>query len=518
MRSAILGPRVLVGVLVALLAAACTDETIVYRDREPFNPPADAASGFLGYYTVATRQTTCGNCHATFQAAWRETRHGNAYRTLQQSPASQPACYSCHTVNARGNVATGVAGWDRIQDSTYRDVQCESCHGAGYEHVRGVNQGQLIRPLARVGLADSAASCAACHQRAHHPLTDEWTRSGHAKVQATPAGRAECASCHEVKAVLAAWGVQSNYHEKAQTTFLPSATCATCHNPHGSTHDADLRFSITSTDPSQNLCMRCHLRGTTPTTGSVRGNTPHAPQGAVLLGQNVGYRAPGFFIYDTAQVFTSHASDRNPKLCAGCHVNEFDVTDPAGGNLVFRATGHLFKAIPCVDAQGKPTEDQNCAYTTQARNWSSCTGSGCHANAGSALAAFQTARGDINLLVRTLWNDLNGNHTIDAAPTDGGYLAIIRRDFPGDLNPADQVITAADGAEFNVRVCRESALTYQEDGSKGTHNVFLCKALLRGNIDELRARYPTLPAPSAPVQRLLAEPLLGAPRISMTPD
>lgn len=502
--------RLLPTLTVALLAVACTDETIVFVPREPFNPPVDAASGFLGYYTVDTKQTTCGNCHADFQATWRETRHAGAYASVEGTPGAIDACYSCHAVTARGNAATGSAGWDAVHDSTYRDVQCESCHGAGFDHVKGVSQGQLIRPLARVGLAVAGASCAACHSESHQPFAEEWAQSGHALTQAYPAGRVECAGCHEAKSVLAGWNVNSNYVEKGTADFLGAATCATCHAPHGSPNTRQLRWSISSTDPTANLCMKCHLRGTTPTTGSSRGNTPHAPQGAMVLGQGVGYRAPGFFIYDTAQVATSHASDRNPRLCAGCHVNSFTGTDPATGDFLFRSTGHLFRPIPCVDADGRPTEDQNCAYTTSDRSWASCTSLGCHASEGAALSAFQSARGDIQLLVNTLWIDTNDNNAIDAEPTDAGYLPLIKRDFPGELNPADLVITAADGAEFNVRVCRESALTYQEDGSKGTHNAFLCKALLRGNIDELKARFPSLPSPPAAVQQLMREPLPGA--------
>jgi hypothetical protein len=47
----------------ALVVAGCTTTEIVYRDREPFNPPVDAASGLLGYYKASTKQTSCGNCH-----------------------------------------------------------------------------------------------------------------------------------------------------------------------------------------------------------------------------------------------------------------------------------------------------------------------------------------------------------------------------------------------------------------------------------------------------------------------
>jgi hypothetical protein len=45
-----------------LAVAGCTDTETVYQDRPPFNPPPDKP-GYLGYYTAAEQQTTCGNCH-----------------------------------------------------------------------------------------------------------------------------------------------------------------------------------------------------------------------------------------------------------------------------------------------------------------------------------------------------------------------------------------------------------------------------------------------------------------------
>ncbi|MBI2072402.1 MAG: hypothetical protein HYT81_05085, partial [Gemmatimonadetes bacterium] len=56
-----------------LLLTGC--EELVYKDRELFNPPPDTTSGFLGYFNVAEKQTTCGNCHVSFQAQWRGTKH-----------------------------------------------------------------------------------------------------------------------------------------------------------------------------------------------------------------------------------------------------------------------------------------------------------------------------------------------------------------------------------------------------------------------------------------------------------
>src|SRR5512146_961017 len=92
----------------AILLAGCTDT--VFRDREAFNPPPDAASGFLGFFTATTKQTTCGNCHVGHQADWAKTGHASAYTDLVTKVPNAPAsCYSCHDVTGRGNLV-GLTG------------------------------------------------------------------------------------------------------------------------------------------------------------------------------------------------------------------------------------------------------------------------------------------------------------------------------------------------------------------------------------------------------------------------
>jgi len=112
----------------------------VYRDRLPgsssYNPPPDASSGYLGYYTASERQTTCGNCHVGEQADWVQTKHAGAWETLQASGGAQTFCEGCHTVNSRGNQPFATVGYDKVKDVAYQDVQCESCHSPGYNHVQ----------------------------------------------------------------------------------------------------------------------------------------------------------------------------------------------------------------------------------------------------------------------------------------------------------------------------------------------------------------------------------------------
>ena len=515
---------VVLGVLVGAALGACTDEKIVYRDREPFNPPPDAQSGFLGYFTRATKQTTCGNCHVGHQRDWRATAHAGAWASLQGSGHAQPFCNACHTVNELGNAATGPAGYNAVADSAYHDVQCESCHGPGYTHVLEPDLPGNV-PLApmRVVNASDQTGCAECHSGGHHPFVDEWEQSRHSHVLAAEAGRPECASCHEARAALAAWGQSANYLERDSTlpaNYFPPTTCGLCHDPHGTGYSAQLRFPIDVAAPEQNLCVKCHMRRIEPTPASSRGAQPHAPQGAVYYGIG-GYRNPTYFVYDTQHVATTHASDvRNPRQCAGCHVLAFSKLDTLTNQTVF-STGHTFRPMPCLNAQGQPIADNSCAYPGEpgfvlgvTRSLKSCAQAACHGDPGNEAVArdvFISGRNTLKMLVDVVWVDLDGDQTIDAYPVDTGYLAKVKATAPAEFTYTDATITPAEGAEFNARTVGEG-LYGNGDKSLGVHNPFLSRALIQANIQELLATYAFLPAPPLEVQRLMAEPLPGAKR------
>jgi hypothetical protein len=513
--------------LLAGLLSGCTDT--VFRDREDFNPPPDATNNFLGYFTASEKQTTCGNCHVLHQGDWSNTAHSNAYSLLAGNPDATDACFTCHTVSDKGNATAAAAGWDAVQDAAYHDVQCESCHGPGLDHVMSPDAPKSASnpPLAHIGLlgpsgaldsASAAQSCGACHNQNSGPgvrAFEEWEKSGHARPVleeggGSPADNANCASCHEGKGVLAAWGVTANYAEKGQTGSANNLgqTCAVCHDPHGTAEDANgqpiagqLRFPIDVPDANQNLCMKCHQRRSVPDLAAARG--PHSPQGPMLLG-DAGYQPAGFQP-DLQAVATTHGSERNPRLCAGCHVNRLTGTDVTTGKPATSA-GHLFLAIPCLDAGGLPDlVNQTCAHDEPSRSWQSCTASGCHVSAAVAVAAFTLISQDLDRLTKQIWDDKNGDDVIDAAPTDGGYLS--EKVTVPDTNyvTTDSKITPAEGARFNVRMLREGG----GDGSSGVHNPLLARALLGANIDELQAAYPELP-PAAPVVQDIMKSRVGA--------
>jgi len=498
-----------------LVASACTTTDIVYRTRPPFNPPPDSASGFLGYFTVSTKQTTCGNCHVEKQAAWVTTNHAHAWADLQGSGHAAAYCNNCHSVSQNGNSYGKPGGYAVKADSAYLDVQCENCHGPGYTHVQ--NPTMATEPLASANVDTGLVStCAACHTGVHEPFVDQWKQSAHGSgpgwaVATTAANLPTCGTCHEGKmAMETKFGVTGNFVEKTSATPL-RITCVVCHDPHGGTgNQHQLRASI-STPTLDNLCVSCHSRSGTPpwsvaagATGTSRG--AHGAQGLLVLGINVGWIPPGF-AYDTGQIVSSHGSAANPNLCATCHVAQTTYTDAATGAFALQSVGHLFTATPCLDSAGLPTATTNCAVAQ--RDFSACSNSTCHIGGPSvASTAFQVFQARIDNLLDQIWTDTNGNGVID--PTDGGLIPqLLARADSADsaqLNFSTNVTTVAKGVLFNAalaatddrqqflsgKVLGRTFATHMASGN-GVHNPFLLEALLTSSITALQTTYGLTP-------------------------
>jgi cytochrome c554/c'-like protein len=515
-----------VALALAFGLGACSTET-VYVDKPTYNPPPDSAGGFLGYYAADTNQTTCGNCHVGQQQDWSQTVHSGAWAALASiGQDGNAACQGCHSVNSRGNQPFANVGYDSVKSDLYHDVQCESCHGPGLNHVKNPTvvanrpiPSMLIYPnqtTTTVATAQDTADvinsgCGSCHTdegtAKHHNYLKEWLSSRHGKLNMTPAPRVECQPCHEGKGALAAWGVNTIYKEQGTTTLLPQ-NCVVCHDPHGTAKGADgkpllgqLRFPITEPVLERNLCTHCHNRTAEPAANNSRG--PHGAQGPVVFG-TAGYFPPGT-VYDTTAILTTHGSSANPRLCAGCHVNKQTGVDANGNSVTF--TGHSFHPLPCLQQKSPPvvdtTYDNSCAYDEPSRSYAACTASGCHGTEAVALSRLTGIWNEKEDYLKVLWVDLNGNQKVDAFPTDTGYLAKVMLNAPNDLNfttpPYSTTMTAAKGALFNAQLTGEE-LTGHPDGSHGVHNPFLYRALLQSSIADMLANYPGfLPAPPAPV-------------------
>jgi predicted CXXCH cytochrome family protein len=362
-----------------------------------------------------------------------------------------------------------AAGYNGTAEARYHDVQCESCHGPGLTHA--TNPLESNAPLAPIDVGDLDVGCVECHSGTHHPFAEEWVLSAHGEGTTHQAYRTRsgCNTCHGGEAALAAWGINTEFTEKGQTQQI-AITCSVCHDPHANDNEGQLRYSVSTPDVEANLCMKCHQRRAVPDLGTLGTTTsgPHAPQGPLLLGEigTIGWTPPNFG-YDVERIRGTHGSERNTRLCATCHVNSYEVTDAVTGDFVFNVTGHRFLAIPCVDANDLPTEDQSCGKTTGERNFASCTTGGCHGDETAALSALLTAEADIADRVA----DLNA------------MLALVPAD---QFSATDTVFTIAEGARFNAQL--------GEIESSAVHNPYLTKALLIASINAVSDEYG-IPSP-----------------------
>ncbi len=473
---------VLVGLTLGVFVG-CVDKDAVFVDKPSSDEPTETTNNFVGYIKpVENGQTSCGNCHATFQAAWSSTGHSHAWETLHTSDDAEESCWRCHTVSENGNPIEGDAGYVLVQDDRYLDVQCESCHGPGWDHVN--NPTVENAPLCSIEAAvDATTGCGECHSGEHQPFVEQWQESLHSQLRDYPAGREDCAACHEGRTALEKKFFEtSNYLEKDDEELMP-IVCVVCHDPHGTEFPGNLRGDV-EVSSMDHLCVRCHARSGQPP--SRRG--PHAAQGLLLLDEDVGWRPAGF----ESPIVNAHAGLANPGLCVTCHVTTFEVTEPE----FFQSVGHRFEAISCLDENGLPV-DGPCA--SDERDFRACAE--CHGSEEAALADYEKFLGELNGWLDQLWVDTDQNQVMDA--TDGGLLPmVVALGDPIELDPSDELVTVAEGALFNAQLAFTSERTHWDgfrvfDASvsahkasgDGAHNPWLLQALLEASIQAVIDHY-----------------------------
>lgn len=119
--------------------------------------PAPGKAGFSGI-------EECGMCHSKAVTFWKETRHAQAWQTLdERNKQFDYECIGCH-----------VTGWERPGGATLthnealRDVQCEVCHDAGSLHVDADGND---KPRTVV-LSPPESLCKGCHSPEHSDTFD----------------------------------------------------------------------------------------------------------------------------------------------------------------------------------------------------------------------------------------------------------------------------------------------------------------------------------------------------------
>lgn len=491
--------RILLLVAGTLAAGSCVDEDVVFDDRPIYQGVAEAAGGFVGYADPSDDEklTFCGACHVELQGRWEQTAHADAWAGLQSSDHAQDFCEACHTVNSLGNVVAEPASGEAVgghmalqtEDGRYLDVQCESCHGPGLDHVLAPGAGNVPLAPATVG-ADLSFGCGECHQGAHHPFVEEWQNSPHASVEVSASiVQPECRSCHTGEGSMLRLGVTADYLEKdallASDSENMQITCAVCHDPHDDQFEGQLRFPAGGVAVEQTLCAQCHDRHARPDTEGVQEwLTPHSPETGLLAG-TAGWFPAGAPIAPGAET-GPHGGASNARMCASCHVVEYSTTDPLTDETVYSA-GHGFRAAPCVGSDGLPSGRIGCALTVEARSFQGCTE--CHPSEAAAAETLRSTTLELATLVVNLQRMLVA---VDPNLSGAG----------GEIDAEDRRFTVAEGAFFNL------TLAVHGGGFPGgterlqialaataTHNPDLIRTLLTESIDAVAATYGVSAAP-----------------------
>jgi 2',3'-cyclic-nucleotide 2'-phosphodiesterase (5'-nucleotidase family) len=115
-------------------------------------------------------KSTCGSCHADELEQWETTAHAHAFATLVQNKSHfDPECVRCHVTGyGRGN---GFK--DANTTPAMADVQCEVCHGPGFEHFRFHSKSGEKGSEAKAEMAEVTESiCLQCHTDDRDPGFD----------------------------------------------------------------------------------------------------------------------------------------------------------------------------------------------------------------------------------------------------------------------------------------------------------------------------------------------------------
>lgn len=100
----------------------------------------------------------CQSCHEYEYNEWKKKPHSQAFATLvKEKHHYDPECVGCHTVGFEFE-----EGFRTEEETPYLiDVGCESCHGAGAQHV--------MVPNTSYGKTDEANTCLVCHEKDRSP-------------------------------------------------------------------------------------------------------------------------------------------------------------------------------------------------------------------------------------------------------------------------------------------------------------------------------------------------------------
>jgi Cytochrome c554 and c-prime len=433
---------------------------------------------------------TCELCHSGGQIAedkwttWSQTLHAQVFAheidgidEFSGTPMRQ-SCLQCHTTGYDPNTNVMDGGFYNLQTelgwtiptvltngnwasmqahypslANLANVQCESCHGPGSQHVAllGVTNSPT---WPSISVNYTSGDCNQCHDDAtHHPYGTEWLNSVHAVTTTIPAGNASCVGCHTGTGFIDRIEGITN----VDTSYMP-INCQACHEPHGETIPANnphlirtlaavtlMDGTVVTNAGEGALCMECHharqIAATYATSYHSNFGPHHGPQADMLEGVNG-------FTYGENIPSSAHAAVSN--TCVTCHMQTLASSDPA----LLLAGGHTF-------------------------NMSSTN--------GDLVAACQQCHGPTLTSFNFPVEDFDGDGVTEGVQTQVqnllNKLALL---LPGGANNvANNSVTPTSSWTAPQLEAAYNYMFVQNDGSLGVHNTAYAVGLLQASIANL---------------------------------
>ena len=325
----------------------------------------------------------CGLCHEERAMEYLKTGHASFFTLAvdgQMSSHYNEGCIDCHVLGGSNPMAEGngsffdvarQTGWtfpEHPEPGTWAamppelqakaNIQCESCHGAGSQHI-GLKD--------NIAVSLSSGDCGQCHDEApYHQINIQWNLSGHAVATRYPTGsesRLSCVRCHSGIGFIES--VDEDYANVDQNSFEYEAiVCAACHDPHNASNPHQLRTvaditlqngHVVTEGGNGKLCMNCHQArrdaypyvGDEPSTISTHFGPHYGIQGDLLNGTNaIDYGKvpsnPSAHLYATSD------------SCASCHMQSpMGTGENIGGGHTFKMhAGEADMVGACADCHG----------------------------------------------------------------------------------------------------------------------------------------------------------------------
>jgi hypothetical protein len=322
------------------------------------------AARYLGY-DLGCKACHSGGLLAQNMSSFTNTGHATALqRKLDDSTGHLNAnCVSCHSVGFDTNPDAVNGGFDDVAKElgwvfpatltngnwaampsklkNVANVQCESCHGPGSQHLLS---GGIVGNTDAISVTYNSATCGQCHDsKTHHIKNPEWANSRHAVVTASPTGpgREGCVGCHTGKGYVAKLKGVSPL-----PTQYEAIGCAACHDPHAADNPHQLRVvgdiklldnkTVIKNAGKSAICMSCHLSrrdAVTYVETTAGGSTfgPHySTQADMLAGANA-------ITYGKNIPSSAHSSAVHDG-CVHCHMQPVAANQPG----FTQVGGHTF--------------------------------------------------------------------------------------------------------------------------------------------------------------------------------